>query len=132
MHKCLLIEICVMFFFSFRLWDEIILEAQVMWRPSPLHLCAPQDILFIVHIDGVVLVFSLFNWVGTGRDGSHFTELKNKASTRVNHFPVGHPNLVSRSRSTVMGQEQPTYRGRERLIDMDNNQSLSALFLCDV
>lgn len=41
----------------------------------PLHLGAPQNVLLLVHEDGEVLVFSLFDGVRPGRDRPHFIKL---------------------------------------------------------
>lgn len=46
----------------------------------PFHLSAPQDVLFLVHEDGEMLVFALLYGVRPRSNGPHFAELEEKES----------------------------------------------------
>lgn len=41
----------------------------------PLDLTAPEYVLFLVHVDGEVLVLALLDGIGPGGDGPHLLEL---------------------------------------------------------
>lgn len=44
----------------------------------PLHLSAPQDVLFVIHVNREVLIFALLYGIRPSGDGPHFIELKNE------------------------------------------------------
>lgn len=48
-------------------------------RSLPLEFCAPQDVLFAIHNDWKVLVFTLLDGVRAGCDGAHLAKLEKQS-----------------------------------------------------
>lgn len=51
----------------------------------PFHLSAPEDVLLLVHVHGVVLIFALLDRIRPSGDGSQFVELQDKPSFHMSH-----------------------------------------------
>lgn len=52
---------------------------------SPLKLCAPQNVLFAIHDDREMLVFTLLDRVGAGCDGTHLSKLETQGGEVLLH-----------------------------------------------